>query len=195
MPEYFHGFDRLIPIPLAIRHEHGEIASDADASGFMQETTMRQLLLLGVMLAAMGCAAPALAQTYNDAAATDIDSGANCRAVAGQADVDGSMQQVVGRACLQSDGTWQIVESPDGSMLVYPVAYYPYPDPWYWGPSLFIGAGVSFIFVDRFHHRSHLDHFHQMGHMHVGAPMGSGFHGGASRFGGGMHSSWGTGRH
>jgi surface antigen len=171
------------------------MSSDADASGSTQETMMRQLFRLGIMLAALGFAAPALAQTYDDAAGADVDSGANCRAVAGQADVDGSTQQVVGRACLQSDGTWQIVESPDGSMLVYPVAYYPYPDPWYWGPPLFIGAGVSFIFVDRFHHHSHFNHFHQMGHMHVGAPMGSGFHGGPSRFGGGSHAFWGGHRH
>jgi surface antigen len=156
---------------------------------------MRQLLRLGIVLAALGFGAPALAQSYDDIVGVDGDSGANCRAVAGQADVDGSAQQVVGRACLQSDGTWQMVESPDGSTLVYPVAYYPYPDPWYWGPPLFIGAGVSFIFVDRFHHHSHFDHFHQMGHMHVGAPMGSGFHGGPSRFGGGSHAFWGGHRH
>jgi surface antigen len=170
------------------------MSSDAVASGSTQETMMRQLVRLGIMLATLGFAAPALAQTYDDAAGGYVDPGANCRAVAGQADVDGSMQQVVGRACLQSDGTWQIVENPDGSTLVYPVAYYPYPDPWYWGPPLFIGAGVSFIFIDRFHHHSHFDHFHQMGHMHVGAPMGSGFHGGPSHFGGGMHSFWGAGR-
>src|SRR5476651_53364 len=89
------------------------MSSDADAFGSPQETMMRQLLRLGIMLAALGFAAPALAQMYDDAAGADVDSGANCRAVAGQADVDGSMQQVVGRACLQSDGTWQIVENPD----------------------------------------------------------------------------------
>ena len=172
-----------------------DVSIDVDTSGSTQETMMRQLLWLGIVLAAMGFAAPALAQTYDDAVGADVDSGTSCRAVAGQAEIDGSMQQVVGRACLQSDGTWQIVESPDGSMLVYPVAYYPYPDPWYWGPPLFIGAGASFVFVDRFHHHFHFDHFHQMGHMHVGAPAGPGFHGGPARFGGGTHAFWGAGRH
>jgi surface antigen len=152
----------------------------------MQETMMRQLLRLGIVLAAMSFAAPALAQAYDDSVAADVDPGTNCRAVAGQAEIDGSMQQVVGRACLQSDGTWQIMQSPDGSVLMYPVAIYPYPDPWYWGPPLYFGAGVSFIFVDHFHHFSHFHHFHQMDHVHVGAPIGSGFHGERPRFGGGM---------
>jgi hypothetical protein len=86
------------------------------------------------------------------------------------------MQQIVGRACLQSDGTWQFVQSPDGSVPVYPVAAYPYPAPWYWWPPLFVGGGVSFIFVDRFHHFRHFGHFHQIDHNHFGAPMGAGFH-------------------
>jgi surface antigen len=103
------------------------------------------------------------------------------------------MQQIVGRACLQSDGTWQIMQGPDGSVLTYPIAQYPYPDPWYWGPPVFIGAGVSFIFVDRFHHFSHFHHFHQMGHVHVGALMRGG---GQMTFpGGGMHMHGGMGRH
>ena len=159
---------------------------------------MRQLLQLGIrlgiVLAVMSFAAHAFAQAYDDPVGADVDSGTPCRAVLGQADIDGSTQQVVERACLQSDGTWQIVESPDDSVLVYPVGYYPYPDQWYWGPPLFIGAGVSFIFVDRFHHHFHADHFHQMSHVHVGAPMGSGFHGGPSRSGGGMHGFWGAQR-
>jgi surface antigen len=184
--EYFHGFNRLVHVPRAKAFD-GRI--DANTSGSSLETMMRQLIWLGIVLAAMGFAAPAVAQAYDD-----VDSGTTCRAVAGQAEIDGSMQQVVGRACLQSDGTWQIVEDTDGSTLVYPVAFYPYPDQWYWGPPLFIGAGVSFVFVDRFHHHYHFDHFHQMGHMHVGAPVGFGFHGGPARFGGGMHGFWGAHR-
>jgi len=130
------------------------------------------------------------------------------------------MQQIVGRACLQSDGTWQFVQSPDGSVPVYPVAAYPvaaypYPAPWYWWPPLFVGGGVSFIFVDRFHHFrhfGHFDHFHQIDHNHFGAPMGAGFHrgpfpgggmrgsggmpvSGGMRGSGGMHGFAGTRRH
>ena len=60
-----------------------------------------------------------------------------------------------------NDGTSQIMrDDHDGSVLVYPgVASYPYPDPWYWGPPIFIGLGASFVFVDRFHH---FHHFHHM---------------------------------
>ncbi|GAU06330.1 lipoprotein [Burkholderia stabilis] len=121
----------------------------------------------------------------------------------------------MGRACLQSDGTWRIVQSDDGSVLWYPAAAYPYPDPWYWGPPLFIGAGVSFIFVDRFHrfhhfdhfdHFNHFNHFNRMDHRHFGMPVGSGFHrgpfigGGGHGFGGmhqfgGMNGGGGMRRH
>lgn len=86
---------------------------------------MDKLLRFGILLAYLGFAAPALAQTY-DEQPVPADS-ANCRAVVGQAEIDGTIQQVVGRACLQSDGTWQIVQSEDGSVLWYPVAAYPYP--------------------------------------------------------------------
>ncbi|KVD84455.1 hypothetical protein WS62_20245 [Burkholderia sp. ABCPW 14] len=166
---------------------------------------MRNLLRFGMGLVGLGLSASAFAQMYDDLPAY----GTNCRAVLGQADIDGTVQQVVGRACLQSDGTWQIVQSPDGSVLWYPLAAYPYPDPWYWGPPLFIGAGVSFIFVDRFHHFRHFhrfDHFNQMDHRRFGMPMGTGFHrgpfpvgggrgfGGVHRFGG-MSGAGGMRRH
>ena len=164
---------------------------------------MDKLLRFGTLLVCLGLAAPALAQTYDEQPVPSDST--NCRAVVGQTDIDGTMQQIVGRACLQSDGTWQIVQSPDGSVLWYPVAAYPYPDPWWWGPPIFIGAGVSFIFVDHFHHFHHFDHFHQMGHDHV-TFVGAGFHrgpfpgGGMRGFGGmhefgGMHGSGGMRRH
>ncbi|KGX69462.1 hypothetical protein Y026_1045 [Burkholderia pseudomallei TSV28] len=70
----------------------------------------------------------ACAQTY-DGTTAPIDT-SDCRAITGQADIDGTMQQVVGRACLQSDGTWRLVQNPDGSVPWYPLAAYPYPDPW-----------------------------------------------------------------
>lgn len=155
---------------------------------------MDNLLRLGTLLVCLGLSAPALAQTYDELPVPD--SGTNCRAVVGQAEIDGTMQQVVGRACLQSDGTWQIVQDPDGSVLWYPVTAYPYPDPWWWGPPFFIGAGVSLIFVDHFHHFHRFDHFHQFDHGHFGAPIGAGFHRGpfpvgGLRSSGGMRSSGG----
>ncbi len=149
---------------------------------------MDNLLRVGTLLVCLGFAAPVPAQTY-DESPVPVDS-TNCRAVVGQAEIDGTMQQIVGRACLQSDGTWQIVQSPDGSVLWYPVAAYPYPDPWWWGPPIFIGAGVSFIFVDHFHHFHHFDHFHQMGHGHV-TFVGAGVHRGPFP-GGGVHDFGGT---
>jgi surface antigen len=93
------------------------------------------------------CAAPAEAQS--DASV--------CRFVAGQAEIDGVMQQITGRACLQPDGTWQIVEDDAAAQALAdgPVYYY---DPWYWGPPVVFGVGVSFVFVDRFHHFHHMDH-------------------------------------
>jgi surface antigen len=156
--------------------------------GFMWPYIMDKLLRFGTLLVCLGFAAPALAQTYDEQPVPSDST--NCRAVVGQTDIDGTMQQIVGRACLQSDGTWQIVQSPDGSVLWYPVAAYPYPDPWWWGPPIFIGAGVSFIFVDHFHHFHHFDHFHQMGHVHF-APIGAGFHRGPFP-GGGMRGFAGT---
>jgi len=150
----------------------------------MQEPILRNLLRFGIGLACLGFSAPTLAQTYYDSSVPAGNS--NCRAVVGQVEIDGTMQQIVGRACLQSDGTWRIVQSPDGSVPWYSVVAYPYPDPWYWGPPLFIGGGVSFIFVDRFHHFRHFDHFHQMDHNHFGVRFGEGFHRGPFP-GGGMH--------
>ncbi|AOI80942.1 hypothetical protein [Burkholderia sp. NRF60-BP8] len=141
----------------------------------------------------LGFAASVFAQTTDDSAA----NGTNCRAVVAQADIDGTEQQIVGRACLQDDGTWQIVQNADGSVLWYPVAAYPYADPWYWGPPLFIGAGVSFIFVDRFrrfHHFDHVDHFNPIGHRRFGVPMGAGFHHGPFPVGAG-HGLGGMRRH
>ena len=137
---------------------------------------MDKVLRFGALLVYLSFSAPAFAQAYGGLPMQANST--NCRAVAGQANIDGSMQQIIGRACLQSDGTWQFEQSSDGSVLWYPVAAYPYPDPWWWGPPIFIGAGVSFIFVDRFHHFHHFhhfSHFHQLDHNHFGKPVGAGF--------------------
>ena len=103
---------------------------------------MRHLLRFGIGVTCLSFSASALAQTYYDS--TVPADGTDCRVFSGQAEIDGTMQQIVGRACRQSDGTWQIVQSTDGSVPVYPVAAYPYPAPWYWGAPLFIGGGASF---------------------------------------------------
>jgi hypothetical protein len=158
---------------------------------------MNKLLCFGAVLFGLGFSPSVLAQGYDDSSASaDSD---NCRAVAGQAQIDGTMQQIVGRACLQADGTWQIVQNPDGSVLWYPVAAYPYPDPWWWGPPLLIVVSPRFFFVDRFHHFHHFYHFHQLGHNHFGMAPGAGFHrgpfpGGGMRGFGGMHGEGGTQR-
>ena len=154
---------------------------------------MCTLIRFGTVLACLVFSISVPAQTYDDSPAAEVS--ANCRAVAGQADIDGSSQQIIGRACLQPDGTWQFEQSADGSVLWYPLAAYPYPDPWWWGPPLFISGGVSFIFVDRFHHFHHFhhfDHFHQLDHR-FGVWAGAGSQSGLTTGGGmrgfsGMHS-------
>lgn len=133
------------------------------------------------------CAAPASAQTDADAPLAETSV---CRFVAGQAEIDGVMQQVSGRACLQPDGSWQIVQDDVGALA--PTYYY---DPWYWGPPVVFGVGVSVIFVDRFHHFHHMDHVRYVrGSYGVGGR--GGWHGGSSAhvWGGGAHM-WGGGAH
>ncbi|KVL03296.1 hypothetical protein [Burkholderia cepacia] len=161
---------------------------------------MGNLFRSGIGIVCLGCSAAVFAQTYDDLA----DDTANCRAVVAQANIDGTEQRIVGRACQQDDGTWQFVQSPDGSVLWYPAVDYPYADLWYWGPPLFIGAGVGFVFIDRFHrfhHFHHVDqvvHFNGMERRRFGVPIGAGFHHGAFPVGahrefGGMHAFGGMG--
>ncbi|OAJ54406.1 hypothetical protein [Paraburkholderia ginsengiterrae] len=145
------------------------------------------------------CAAPVEAPPV--AAQADLSAPGpgepTCRLVAGQAEIDGVTQQITGRACLQPDGSWQIAEDDTAAQyLAYgPVYYY---DPWYWGPPVVFGGGVSIVFIDRFHHHHHMDHVH---FVHGSSGMGGhgGWHGGSSMHmwggssgmlhggGGGMH--------
>ena len=74
------------------------------ARRFMQDRIMSTLLRFGIMLVCLGLSATAHAQTYDDS--TPQDPGIDCRAIVGNAEIDGTMQTIVGRACLQSDGTW-----------------------------------------------------------------------------------------
>ncbi|QCP49950.1 hypothetical protein FAZ95_12640 [Trinickia violacea] len=127
---------------------------------------MRNTFGLGTALVAgVLCAVPAAAQ---DAATTSSPPVGTCRPVTGQVDIDGTTQQISGLACLQADGTWQIVQNLDGSWVIpesdYAYYYGPYYySPWYWVPGVVVGVGASFVFVDHFHHFHHFDH----DHMHI----------------------------
>jgi len=122
------------------------------------------------------CATPVAAQTDPDA---PLSEASTCRFVVGQTEIDGVIQQVGGRACLQPDGSWQIVEDDAGALAFGPAPVY-YYDPWYWGPPVVFAAGVSVVFVDRFHHFHHMDHV-RYGHGSYGMGVHGGiWHGGAS---------------
>jgi len=107
-----------------------------------------------------------------------------CQQVIGQAEIGGVLQTITGVACLQSDGTWALVDSSGG--YVDP-SYY--NDSWYWTP--YYGYGV--IIYDRFH-RPHVMHhvfFPHRGVIVHGGFVHGGFHGG----GGGHGGSQGGGMH
>ncbi|WP_368589911.1 hypothetical protein [Paraburkholderia sp. BR13439] len=57
---------------------------------------MDKILGFGALLVYVSLSAPAFAQAY-DGLPIQANS-TNCRAVAGQANIDGSMQQIIGRA-------------------------------------------------------------------------------------------------
>ncbi|QBR00604.1 hypothetical protein [Paraburkholderia pallida] len=152
---------------------------------------MRKLSFTGLLCGVLaGCTTPVASQPVADMPVAD---GPVCRTVIGTADIDGTPQQISGLACLQPDGSWQIVQGDDGT-LVYPAWQGPidyYGAPWYgvW-PPFFVGASV--VFVDRFHH------FHHMDHVHAGGPgmrmtgvhgtFHSGGHGGTGGGFGGVHA-------
>jgi len=154
----------------------------------------KALGVVAALLAGLGLSVPAAAQM-----AADAWNGYSspCQQMAGQVEIDGYLQQVVGLACLQPDGSWQMVESSGGTMIYTQPAYY--VDPWYWAP-VGVGFGASFIFVDRFHHFHHMHHMsfaHAGGGFHGGMRGGfqggfrggfqGGFHGGGGGGGGGHH--------
>lgn len=144
---------------------------------------------VAALLAGLGLSVPAAAQMATDAG--NVYS-SPCQQMTGQVEVDGYVQQVVGLACLQPDGSWQMVEDTGGT-AIYPQPAY-YIDPWYWAP-VGVGFGGSFIFVDRFHHFHHMHHMsfaHAGGGFHGG--MRGGFHGGFNGHGG-FHGGGGDGFH
>ena len=109
----------------------------------------------------------------------------NCHDFTAQVMVGGQPQQAVGQACQQLDGSWQVMlNTPGLPQQVYTlpsqaISLYPYPEPYYWwdpwfyGPSFFVGGPV--FFAHGFHHFHHHDGFHHAGFSHGGH---GGFHGG-----------------
>src|ERR1700709_2015913 len=142
---------------------------------------MKKYLRVGTLLASLAVSVSAFAQTSGNQPA-EVGS---CREVAGEATIDGSIQQTVGRACLQADGTWQFAQNPDGSVITYQASAYPYDDAWYYGPPLLFAG--SFIFIDGFHRHHSFNRFRQVdhghfshghfNHNHFDGRAGEGFHG------------------
>lgn len=144
-----------------------------------------------VLCLCLACTAPVAAQTVVDGAPYAAPP---CRTVVGQAEIDGTMQQITGLACQQPDGSWQIVQGDDTAVALYPAPAYPYYDPWYWGGVVTVGIGGPFFFIDRFHHR------HPLGQVHFSRTefgvrtRSGGWHGsGGWQHTGGMHGGWGGG--
>ena len=159
-----------------------ECGRNTGASG--QDRIMRYIKGRWAVLAlCAACAGPVAAQSSADGATVAAPP---CQTIAGQAEINGAMQQITGLACQQPDGTWQIVQGDDNDVALYPSAVYPYYDPWYWSGVVTVGFGGPFIFVDRFHHRYALNHIHFSRVRFGGVRVAGGWHGG-----GGMHGSWG----
>ncbi|WP_454754337.1 hypothetical protein [Cupriavidus necator] len=135
--------------------------------------------------------------SFGVAASAEELVSAPCQQVVGQAEIGGVLQEISGVACLQPDGTWQLVDGASGAVTYAAPAYY--YDPWYWAP-VGVSFGGSVIFVDRFHHFHHMHHvFFRRPGVIVRGGFHNGFHGGFHRgfhnggrarggfHGGGMH--------
>jgi len=145
-----------------------------------------------VLCLCLACAAPVAAQSAADSVA---NAAPPCQTIAGEAEIDGTMQQITGLACQQPDGTWQIVQGADNTVALYPAPVYPYYDPWYWGGVVSVGFGGTFVFVDRFHHRYPIGYVHFSRASYGARVRTGGWHGGAGTWqgSGGMHGGWGGG--
>jgi hypothetical protein len=146
---------------------------------------MRTILCLTTLLVACGgCVqAPPPQPMISGLDSTVAPDNPDCREYTAQVTIGGQPQHIVGHACRQPDGSWQIVEGtpdqPGQVVTVYQPPPYPYPypytayyppyDPWFWGPS--VGLGASFVFFGGHHHRGH----------------GGSHHGGHGGHGGGHH--------
>lgn len=151
--------------------------------------------MMGKALAAAAAVFAGL--SFGVAASAEELVSAPCQQVVGQAEIGGVLQEISGVACLQPDGTWQLVDGASGAVTYAAPAYY--YDPWYWAP-VGVGFGGSVIFVDRFHHFHHMHHvFFRRPGVIVRGGFHNGFHGGFHRgfhnggrarggfHGGGMH--------
>jgi hypothetical protein len=100
---------------------------------------MRPLIAVaGLILIGPGCVQaplpppePVISQVRERVAADDP----TCRDYTAQATVDGRQQEIVGRACQQSDGSWRIAEGPPGQPTQYQTIY---------GPPLSYAYGSSY---------------------------------------------------
>ncbi|QYY28027.1 hypothetical protein K2O51_08905 [Cupriavidus pinatubonensis] len=97
-------------------------------------------------------------------------TGPPCQLVAGQVVINGQWQQVTGVACLQPDGSWQLVDGSGGAYYSTPYYYDDDGDAWNWAP-VAVGYGAAFIFVDRHHH------VHPMHHVYFRYGGGAGWGG------------------
>src|SRR5882757_5312901 len=138
------------------------------------------------MLVLAGCVGPVPASAPDTTALVPTQiTLRNCREFTAQVTVEGQQRQAVGETCQQPDGSWQVtLNTPGLPQQVYTlppqaIYLYPYPEPYYWwdpwfyGPSLFVGSPV--FLAHGFHH--HHD-FHHNGGFHNGGSHHGGSHGG-----------------
>ena len=155
----------------------------------------KAILAIGGMLACAGCAAePAPAPVFSEVTSRVVTADPSCQDYTARASINGTQQDIAGRACKLPDGSWRVMEGPAGqtdkTVIVYvPPATSGSPayDPWLWGPPIGFSFG-ALVFVDR-EHRFHEFQFHRFASREGGFRQGSfregGLHHGFEH--GGMH--------
>ena len=145
---------------------------------------MRQIIVVaGIALGCAGCALPQPAEPELTQVTTSVaPDNPNCILYSAQT-VGQTGPTILGRACRQADGSWQLTEGPPGQPAQYALTYWPPPDsdaglyePWLWGPPIGFSIGAV-VFVDRDHHLHHFRdfaefanlHHHHFGHFEPGA--------------------------
>ncbi len=140
---------------------------------------MRQFVpVLSFILICSGCVAAPEPQPIVSAVNSDVaPDDPNCREYRAQATVDGQAQEIVGRACRQSDGSWKVSERPTGAPPEMIALYAPSPyayDPWLWEFPIGFSLGSSVVFVDRQRHLHHVMSVRGLQRIHIA--NGRGFH-------------------
>lgn len=126
----------------------------------------RALSSLAIPIACAGCIAAAPpAAVITELTEHDVPGQPQCRDYTANAIIDGLQQQIVGRFCRRSDGSWEAVETAPGQPTQYVTYWPPYGDAaaydgWLWGPPFGFSLGAVF-FRDRDHH---FHRFHHFGH-------------------------------